>query len=65
MLSQKVFVCEEHVDLALEYASEETLAPPLLERVNHSQKLSTTCEYCKNAAIYVVTNTYSHTECGQ
>lgn len=64
-MSEKILVCEEHVDLALEYSAEETLSPPLLERVNQSKSLSTTCEYCKNEAIYIVTNTHSHTECGQ
>ena len=58
-----IYTCENHVDLALESAAEETLSPPLLEKINHKQHPQTTCGYCKEAAIYVVTNTYSHTEC--
>ncbi|WEG12816.1 CxxH/CxxC protein [Pullulanibacillus sp. KACC 23026] len=62
-MEESYFVCEDHVDLALEAAAESTLRPPLLEKVSHTQSLSTACEYCKNRAVYVVTNTYSHTEC--
>lgn len=60
-MGETLYVCEEHVDLALEAAAEETLSPPLFEKIN-AQDLSTPCVYCKGVAIYMVTNTYSHTE---
>jgi CxxH/CxxC protein (TIGR04129 family) len=60
-----IYACLDHVELALEAVMDETQSAPQLEKVDDVQKLSTACDYCKNLAIYVVTNTYSHTECGQ
>jgi len=60
-----IYACLDHVELALEAVMDETQSAPLLEELSDTQKLSTTCEYCKDPAIYMVTNTHSHTECGQ
>lgn len=60
-----IYTCLDHVELALEAVMDETQSAPLLEKIKESQELSTACEYCKEPAIYIVTNTHSHTECGQ
>ena len=53
----KIYCCEEHVELALDVAVDETEHFPVLEKVeNETEKLSTECEYCKNNAIYMVSN---------
>jgi len=60
-----IYCCLEDVDLALEQVVDETQLPPIMEQVPEEKRLSTRCEYCGEPAIYVVTNSYSHTECGQ
>jgi CxxH/CxxC protein (TIGR04129 family) len=56
--------CKEHVDLALDMIVDEFETAPFIRNVDNESKLSTTCEFCQNKAIYVVSNTNSHTTCG-
>lgn len=58
----ELYVCQEHVELALDKVVDECETFPSLEAVNHSQNLSPTCEYCVEKAAYIVANTYSSTK---
>ncbi|MDZ5471682.1 CxxH/CxxC protein [Bacillus sp. 31A1R] len=50
-----IYCCEEHVDLAIDTIVDEFETFPELSKVEEKD-LSTGCEYCRNAAIYVVAN---------
>lgn len=52
----KIYSCETHINRALDefVALEETF--PSMEKVEESEKLSTTCHYCDGDAAYLVTN---------
>ncbi|MBM7645502.1 CxxH/CxxC protein (TIGR04129 family) [Scopulibacillus daqui] len=52
----KRFVCLEHVELALEEVVDNYQTAPVIEKINNEKDLSTTCEYCKKTAEYIVTN---------
>ncbi|WP_458411530.1 CxxH/CxxC protein [Schinkia sp. CFF1] len=47
--------CEEHVELALDIIVDEYEVAPVIEKITEGD-LSTTCEYCQNKAVYVVSN---------
>jgi CxxH/CxxC protein (TIGR04129 family) len=64
-VERMIYACLDHVELALEAVMDETQSAPSIEKLDDAQRLSTACDYCKDPAIYIVTNTYSHTECGQ
>jgi CxxH/CxxC protein (TIGR04129 family) len=49
-----IFSCEDHVELALDVAVDESGSFPELNKVEN--KLSTTCEYCQKEAVYIVGN---------
>lgn len=51
-----IYSCAEHVDIAIDTIVNEHETFPILEEVSEEKKLSTTCEYCKNTAIYMVAN---------
>ncbi|WP_445738835.1 CxxH/CxxC protein [Niallia sp. FSL R7-0271] len=51
-----IYSCEEHVDIAIDTIVNEYETFPSLEKIDEEKKLSTTCEYCKNNAIYIVAN---------
>lgn len=51
-----IYCCEEHVDLAIDTVVDEFETFPQLMKIEEGKKLSTTCEYCRNNAIYVVAN---------
>jgi CxxH/CxxC protein (TIGR04129 family) len=63
--NQMIYSCLEHVELALESVVDETQLAPLMEKVSEDEQISTRCEYCGKKAAYLVTNSYSPTECGQ
>lgn len=48
--------CKEHVELALEVVVDEYEVAPVIEKIKLEEQLSTTCEYCQNTAIYIVSN---------
>lgn len=48
--------CLEHVELALDVIVDEYEVAPKLRELSEEEKLSTTCEYCQNKAVYVVGN---------
>ncbi|MEH7109159.1 MULTISPECIES: CxxH/CxxC protein [Bacillaceae] len=50
-----IYCCEEHVELALDVIVHEHETFPVLEKVD-VDNLSTSCEYCRNNAVYVVAN---------
>jgi CxxH/CxxC protein (TIGR04129 family) len=50
-----IYCCEEHVELALDAVVDEFETFPLLSKVD-GDNLSTGCEYCQNAATYIVAN---------
>jgi CxxH/CxxC protein (TIGR04129 family) len=51
-----IYSCAEHVDIAIDSIVNEYETFPILEQISDEEKLSTTCEYCKNSAIYMVAN---------
>lgn len=57
-------VCGEHIDLAIDIMVDEQEIAPEISKISEEERLSTTCEYCKNNAIYVVANIHSDTICG-
>ncbi|MEW9122012.1 MAG: CxxH/CxxC protein [Thermotaleaceae bacterium] len=50
-----IYCCDEHVDLALDSVVDEFETFPILSKVG-VDNLSTGCEYCSNAATYIVAN---------
>lgn len=50
-----IYSCEEHVEIALDEVVDEYETYPVLSKVD-VDNLSATCEYCQNAAVYVVAN---------
>lgn len=50
--------CEEHVDVAIDTIVDEYEVAPKIEKfiVDKNLDLSTTCEYCQNQAVYIVSN---------
>jgi CxxH/CxxC protein (TIGR04129 family) len=58
----KYYVCEEHVDLALEYLIDEFERAPVLEKFTGEGDLSPTCEYCGEKSAYIVGNIDSDTK---
>ena len=51
--------CETHVYRALDEVTAETAAFPIMETINKEEELSTPCDYCQQAAVYVVSNMQS------
>ena len=51
-----IYCCEEHVDLALDTVVDEYETFPHFSKISKEEKLSTTCEYCRNTAVYIVAN---------
>lgn len=50
-----IYSCEEHVEIAIDSVIDESYTFPILSKIS-DKELSTTCEYCRNMAIYVVAN---------
>ncbi|WP_088007180.1 CxxH/CxxC protein [Indiicoccus explosivorum] len=46
--------CKTHVDRALDEVTAKTGSFPILTELSEDEKLSTRCEYCEAAAIYLV-----------
>ncbi|MBP0724921.1 CxxH/CxxC protein [Bacillus sp. RG28] len=61
---KEIYSCLEHVEFALDDYVDKYNQVPVLNNVEDANKLSTTCEYCQNKAIYIVSNTDSPTKCG-
>ena len=57
----RIYCCLDDIELAFQAIIEEFETPPIMEPVDNSQDLSTPCEYCGDPAVYLVTNTRSHT----
>jgi len=51
-----LYCCQEHVEMALDEIVYECETYPNLTSVAEEKQLSTTCEYCRNSAIYIVAN---------
>ncbi|GKU83857.1 CxxH/CxxC protein [Niallia sp. NCCP-28] len=51
-----IYSCAEHIDIAIDTIVNEHETFPILENLREGEKLSTTCGYCKNIAIYMVAN---------
>jgi CxxH/CxxC protein (TIGR04129 family) len=47
--------CGEHVDIAIEIIVDEYEIAPKIDKISEDE-LSTSCEYCLNTAMYVVSN---------
>ncbi|MCM3736311.1 CxxH/CxxC protein [Bacillus cytotoxicus] len=60
----KLPCCLEHVELALDIIVDECEVAPVIHSVDNEGDEEKTCEFCQNKAIYVVSNTDSHTICG-
>ncbi|MGG4153281.1 CxxH/CxxC protein [Peribacillus muralis] len=54
--SMELYCCQEHVEMALDEVVYECETYPVLTQVSEEKQLSTTCEYCRNVAIYLVGN---------
>ncbi|WP_343066408.1 CxxH/CxxC protein [Heyndrickxia vini] len=52
----KTYVCEEHVEIALDKAIYENALAPIFKELKEDESLSTTCEYCNLLAVYMVGN---------
>jgi CxxH/CxxC protein (TIGR04129 family) len=48
--------CEEHADLAMDVIVDELGVAPKIVTLGEAEKLSTTCEYCSEGAVYIVSN---------
>lgn len=48
--------CETHVGQALDVYVAETESFPILTELSEEKKLSTMCDYCEEAATYLVAN---------
>ncbi len=51
-----IYCCNDHVDRALEGALDVADTPPEFNKLAEDKKLSTTCEFCSNPALYMVSN---------
>ncbi|WP_420828147.1 CxxH/CxxC protein [Cytobacillus citreus] len=51
-----IYSCEEHIDIAIDTVVDEHETFPILTKISEGEKLSTTCEYCRNSAVYLVAN---------
>ncbi|WP_088042109.1 CxxH/CxxC protein [Bacillus sp. EAC] len=63
-MEKKILSCNEHIEWALDDFVDKYNETPLLNKVEKTQKISTSCEYCQNDAIYIVSNIDSPTKCG-
>jgi CxxH/CxxC protein (TIGR04129 family) len=54
--STVIYCCLEHVELAMDIIVDEHEVAPDLKELSKEERLSTTCEYCGNNAIYIVAN---------
>lgn len=52
----KYKVCSEHIDMAIDTYVDENEVAPEINLLNQDEKLSTSCEFCQNKAIYIVGN---------
>lgn len=46
--------CLEHVELAMEIIIDEKETAPIINQLTEDEQLSTTCAFCKNNAIYSI-----------
>jgi CxxH/CxxC protein (TIGR04129 family) len=52
-----IYCCTEHVELAMDVIVDEYEVAPNLKMIEgNNEKLSTTCEYCGNKPMYIVSN---------
>ncbi|MBB6454454.1 CxxH/CxxC protein (TIGR04129 family) [Salirhabdus euzebyi] len=58
----KQYVCEKHVDIAMEKVIDEYETAPIVEKSTENEKLSTNCEYCGGESAYMVANIDSDTK---
>ena len=50
----RIFSCETHINQALDMFVAEEKTFPMMEKIKKEEKLSTSCTYCNNPAIYIV-----------
>ena len=48
--------CKTHIERALDMFVAETKSYPILTELSDEEKLSTKCDYCEEAATYLVAN---------
>lgn len=53
----KINCCKTHVEHALDMFVAEAKTYPILTELSEQEKLSTKCDYCEEAALYLVANT--------
>lgn len=58
----EIFVCEEHIEKALDRIVDEYETFPVMDKVDNSIGLSTSCEYCQKGIVYMVGNVGSSTK---
>ena len=59
----RIFSCETHINQALDMLVAEEKTFPMMEKIKEEEKLSTTCSYCNNPAIYIVASENDGTIC--
>lgn len=52
----KIYSCETHINHALDIFVAEQGSFPIMESMPNGEKLSTSCAYCEEVALYVVGN---------
>jgi CxxH/CxxC protein (TIGR04129 family) len=57
MIIMKIYCCKTHVEHALDMFVAEAKTYPILTELSEQEKLSTKCDYCEEAALYLVANT--------
>lgn len=51
-----IYSCETHINHALDVSVAKEEKFPIMKAVPENEKLSTNCTYCKETALYIVTN---------
>jgi CxxH/CxxC protein (TIGR04129 family) len=51
-----IICCKEHAELAIDVIVDEFETAPVVELLTEKEQLSTSCEYCKEAGTYKVSN---------
>ncbi len=55
-MNKALFSCEEHIETVLDMYIDDYEQPPEFRKIEHTHRLSTTCELCDEPAIYIVGN---------
>ena len=51
-----IYCCKEHIEMALDEVVDKYEVAPVMKELTEEEKLSTTCAYCDEQAVYIVAN---------